>query len=541
MATVRAWALHGNIQNAIDYVLQDSKTEKHLTYIKGATASTVGLKWKADRDIEKQSVSDIVGFHFQQSFEAGSISLEEAMEIGKQWIEEILGDEYEYVLAVHKDTNNVHTHFIVNPKNTVTGKQKRFLFKRDVPCFKDISDRICIEHGKSVLEKTQGRGKTYYEWLKEKQGDSQKEIIMKTLDTLIPKVHDYQDLKKYLIKMGYEVEDNLDQEDASDQKEIESDVYRFSANEKLFIEEKETPDSYFIRVPNTSAKKFIMVPKEYGIWTNDKKTYFVSIPLDKNIPVCDRNGNVIEQRSMNDIKVNWEDKAKKKKERLRNGLRIKPPLGGKFIRCSNIGNNNEGEGYSLEEVLRRIDENNCLRTDQSILDVINNNQAKDLNVSVHEFYKTANIKISWKDSVYYAKSRKQRYIEYKVNDIQKRLDEIHQRRESVDDILNITSLKRDREELHRRLKDIYVELEKEEKMLEKIYVEVMSEQLQATSEEMESYYSENIVPLKEARDSLKKEIAGLTKKIDNVQNKINQENKQKEQKEGIKKLWKSFC
>lgn len=535
MATVRAWALHGNIQNAIDYVLQDEKTEKHLTYIKGATASTIGLKWKVDRDTEKQSVSDIVGFHFQQSFETGSITLEEAMEIGKQWIEEILGDEYEYVLAVHKDTNNVHTHFIVNPKNTVTGKQKRFLFRRDVPNFKDLSDRICIEHGKAVLEKTQGRGKTYYEWLKENQGDSHKEIIKKTLDTLIPKVHDYQDLKKYLIKIGYKVEDNLDQEYVNDEKEMKSNVYRFSANEKLFVEEKETHDSYFIRMPKTSAKEFIMIPKKYGIWTSDKKTFFVSIPLNENISVCDRNGNVIDERGMNDIKANWEDKAKKKKERLRNGLRIKPPLGRKFIRCGNIENNNDGEGYSLEEVLRRIDENNCLRTDQSILDVINNEQEKDQRLSVHEFYKTANIKISWKDSVYYAKSKKQRYIEYKVNDIQKRLYEIHQRRESVDDIVNVSRLKSDREELQRRLKEIYVEMEKEEKTQEKIYVEVMSEQLQATSDEIESYYSENIVPLKKARDSLKNEISDLTKKIDNAQNKINQQNEQKQQKERIKK------
>ena len=66
-------------------------------------------------------------------------------------------------------------------------------------------DRICKEHGLSVVVPGQDKGKSYAEYAAEKQGTSYKAKLKTAIDTLIPKVKDFEELLRRLQEIGYEI------------------------------------------------------------------------------------------------------------------------------------------------------------------------------------------------------------------------------------------------------------------------------------------------------------------------------------------------
>lgn len=62
--------------------------------------------------------------------------------------------------------------------------------------------------------------------------------------------------------------------------------------EKLNVEELNTPDSYFMRVPNTSAQDYIRIGKSEAEMINGGKTLKTELDLEKSYPVYDVSGKV---------------------------------------------------------------------------------------------------------------------------------------------------------------------------------------------------------------------------------------------------------
>lgn len=62
--------------------------------------------------------------------------------------------------------------------------------------------------------------------------------------------------------------------------------------EKLNVEELNTPDSYFMRVPNTSAQDYIRIGKFEAEMINGGKTLKTELDLEKSYPVYDVSGKV---------------------------------------------------------------------------------------------------------------------------------------------------------------------------------------------------------------------------------------------------------
>lgn len=516
MATVRCWALHGNVQRAIDYIVNEEKTDNGLLVeSKNYPVSQSGLMWTAQekfREDYTEDATNIVGYHFQQSWEAGSITPNEAMELSKQWIERITGGQHDYVLATHIDhadrhkNPHIHTHIIINPRNNLTGKKMQIFYKKDLPTFKEISNRINVEYGKSVIEQPKGQGKTYYEWLMENQGDSLKTVVAKTIDNLIPKVRDYDEFKQYLTKLGYEVEDGL--------QDNEVNHFDVTADISLISEELSTETSYFIRIPKTND--YISVPKTYGKWKDNDRTYMLRFDLEKEIVKYDANGNVKANIRSGDLQNYFDDKTRT--DNGRQGLRIKPPYSKKFIRCHRIDENENGEGYSLNEVLERIENNGRFVADPEIINFLNKeeiNKSDELNY----FYEQAEIRTKWQNSKYYQMSKKERYVEYKTEEIQNRLQSIHERRATANDLISIEKLKEDRKSLQKQLKDLNAKLSKNEMYYEQINIDKLAGRLEASDDEITTFANENITPLQKMRLQLKEEISSLSLRINKAETK----------------------
>ena len=64
-----------------------------------------------------------VGYHIIQSFDDNEGTNEQVFEIGCKLAEELFGDKFEVIVALHKNTDNLHCHIVVNSVSFIDGKK----------------------------------------------------------------------------------------------------------------------------------------------------------------------------------------------------------------------------------------------------------------------------------------------------------------------------------------------------------------------------------------------------------------------------------
>lgn len=137
-------------------------------------------------------------------FAPGEVGYEEAHRIGKELADKVLGGRYEYVLTTHIDKGHIHNHIIfcavdfVSHRKYVSNKKSYYQIRNE-------SDRLCREHGLSVITPGQDKGKKYAEWDAERKGKSWKAKLKAVIDITIPKAKDFDDFLRLMEAAGYEI------------------------------------------------------------------------------------------------------------------------------------------------------------------------------------------------------------------------------------------------------------------------------------------------------------------------------------------------
>lgn len=204
MAITKTHPIKSTLKAAIDYICDSAKTDgKLLVSSYGCTAETADIEfgWTRRHAIDK---GYNLGRHLIQAFSPGEVSPEEAHEIGIQLANEILGGKYEFVLTTHVDKGHIHNHLIFNAVSFVDHKHYHSN-KRSYHFIRRTSDRLCQEHGLSVIVPGQDKGKSYIEHTAAKAGTSYKARLKATIDRLIPVSNDLEDLLSRLQREGYEI------------------------------------------------------------------------------------------------------------------------------------------------------------------------------------------------------------------------------------------------------------------------------------------------------------------------------------------------
>lgn len=99
---MKVHSLKGNINNAIDYILDETKTDYWISGTnRGVDPSVVGMYWQSEWK-ENNYKGTNVGYHFIQSFDEPNLKPEQIYEIAEEWIKDCTHDEHDYVIAVHK-------------------------------------------------------------------------------------------------------------------------------------------------------------------------------------------------------------------------------------------------------------------------------------------------------------------------------------------------------------------------------------------------------------------------------------------------------
>ena len=204
MAVTKTHPIKSTLKAAIDYICNPEKTDgKLLVSSYGCTAETADIEfaWTRRHALDKGTN---LSRHLIQAFQPGEVTPEQAHEIGMELAKEILGGKYEFVLTTHIDKDHVHNHLIFNAVSFADHKHYHSN-KRSYHYIRRTSDRLCQEHGLSVIVPGQDRGKSYIEHQNAQNGTSYKAKLKAAIDRLIPAAADFEDLLRRLQQEGYEV------------------------------------------------------------------------------------------------------------------------------------------------------------------------------------------------------------------------------------------------------------------------------------------------------------------------------------------------
>ena len=202
------------LEDVIEYAASEDKTE--MKYF----VSTLNCNKRFARD-EFQTVKKrfnkeggIVAFHGYQSFAEGEVTPAQAHEIGMQLAKELWGEKFQVVIATHLNSHCVHNHFVLNSISFRDGKRYHDC-KDTYRLMRETSDRICREHGLSIVEQPKGRGVRQYLYNLEKAGmPTRYNIARQAIDESIALSLNLEEFKSELRKRGY--------------------IYRFDPNRKYW-------------------------------------------------------------------------------------------------------------------------------------------------------------------------------------------------------------------------------------------------------------------------------------------------------------------
>lgn len=206
MAVTKILARHAGLKDSIKYVLNGDKTnERILTAFQNCSEENAYAEMTQTKH-NCHNTGGVVSYHIIQSFSPSEASPELALEIAKQFAAEHLNG-YEAVIGVHVDKEHTHAHIVFNSVNMLTSKKYHSNAKTYYKQIRGISDRLCAEHGLSVIMHAEhGRGMNYAEWLRIKKGQpTMRTMLMADLEQAIGQAAGYGNFLMLMEHMGYEV------------------------------------------------------------------------------------------------------------------------------------------------------------------------------------------------------------------------------------------------------------------------------------------------------------------------------------------------
>lgn len=199
-----------HLKNAINYIMNPDKTEDAM-WIGGNAGNTPKEVYQTMLDTKREwgKEGGRQGYHFVISFPPGEATVQQAYAVIRDFCEEYLGENYDYVFAIHTDQAHMHGHVIFNSVNRMSGYKYRYEKGDWETCIQPITDRICEKYGLPPLtyeREGKRKGKTYAEHFEEKEGrPTETKILKADIDYFIKRAVSWEDFVKQMQRCGYEI------------------------------------------------------------------------------------------------------------------------------------------------------------------------------------------------------------------------------------------------------------------------------------------------------------------------------------------------
>ena len=189
MATTKLWHIQGRLEDLVDYVENPDKTVKPglqdffnvFSYAQNPSKTADGQFVTAincQKDIALQQMiltkqhygkeDGYIAWHGYQSFKPGEVTPEQCHALGVELARQMWGDRFQIIVTTHLDKEHLHNHFCINSVSFKDGGKYNFS-KKELKRLRDTSDRLCREHGLSVVEHPH-KAPSRQVWLDEQAG-----------------------------------------------------------------------------------------------------------------------------------------------------------------------------------------------------------------------------------------------------------------------------------------------------------------------------------------------------------------------------------
>ena len=230
MATTGFWPVKGKLKSVIVYAENPDKTmnPKFFDSDLYATLQYAENSNKTDQELFVSGINcskhnayaqmvavkkkfgergSVVAYHGYQSFKENEVTPEECHEIGIETARKMWGDKYQVIVTTHLDKqHHLHNHFVINSTSFKDGLKFRNKIG-DHYELRKISDAICKERGKSVLENAPfyGGEKAAY-WLHKQGKQTHRDMLREDIEICLTVATNWDEFRRVLVTMGYEVD-----------------------------------------------------------------------------------------------------------------------------------------------------------------------------------------------------------------------------------------------------------------------------------------------------------------------------------------------
>lgn len=196
---------HGGMYDCIKYILDPEKTENYWI---GGSAGTKTEQVYQNFMETKQDFQKLDGrqcYHFVISFRPGETDAVTVYNVAQEFCEKYLGNDFQYVFAVHTDHEHLHAHIVFNSVSMVDRHKYHYADGDWLRYVQPVTDAITQKYGlQALVYEEKRKGMDYGAWLvKSKEGTLKDDI-----DYAIACAANYQQFlkimgRKYKIRSGY--------------------------------------------------------------------------------------------------------------------------------------------------------------------------------------------------------------------------------------------------------------------------------------------------------------------------------------------------
>ena len=218
MAVVTMKQIKTTLNRSIAYITNPSKTMDGSLVSANYTDDTSDPNVLANRMLavidestNGRRTGGVLAHHVIQSFspeDSRQMSAERLHALGAEFMDEITGGEYQYVIATHVDREHTHNHIIVCSVSQLSHRKMR-VTKGTLGSWRTISDHLCQEHGLSVLPERKHDRRRYGASLAElyvsAKGDAIKDTIRTAIDLAAAGASDFPSFAMALSDHGVRV------------------------------------------------------------------------------------------------------------------------------------------------------------------------------------------------------------------------------------------------------------------------------------------------------------------------------------------------
>ena len=206
MAVTKILARNDGLKQAIEYVLNGDKTQEQV--LTAHLNCDPGFEYQQMMDT-KRELGKLDGrqcYHIIQSFVPGEITPELALQIATEFATEYLAG-YQVVIGTHMDRHHIHSHILFNSVNDATGEKYHCSKSEYFQQIRAVSDRLCREHGLSVIIQGDGqKSMSYIEWLRQSKGQpTYRSMLEVDLKESIEDANSIGDFFRLMERKGYEI------------------------------------------------------------------------------------------------------------------------------------------------------------------------------------------------------------------------------------------------------------------------------------------------------------------------------------------------